>query len=97
MPDAAEVGRKVLANLAAARAQRWPGHAERVSEIRRELDRDILAGKPARGRAVRISRRLHIPVSTVKRNLAALFRVGDLSLSNVSTTDSIKDPLHETR
>lgn len=75
--DAREIGERVLAGLAKARARRWPEHAARVRAIREALDLDILADKPKRGRAARIARKLHLPPSTVKRILAALFCVGD--------------------
>jgi hypothetical protein len=60
MTDARAVGRKVLAGLAAGRADAaefWREQAEHNERVVREaLDVDILAGHKARGRKARIAR-----------------------------------------
>lgn len=83
MSDPAQVGRAVLAaftkgrEIAIERARARAAPAERA--VRELLDTDILAGHPPRGRAERISRRLHGTVSrrTVQRILARLYSVAN--------------------
>lgn len=85
MPDAAELGARVLANLAAGRAVANQRAHERTADLRRaildELHRDLLERRPALGRAGRIQLRLkhRIPVSQrhVKRILDMLSSVSD--------------------
>lgn len=86
MVDPAELGELVLAGLAKGRAraievQRQHG-ATTARAVRRALDVDVLEGRPPRGRAGRIGRRLRrdgISVSErqVARILAALISVSD--------------------
>jgi len=64
MAEAAATGRRVLAALDAGRERAIAYQRERAARyerlVRPELDLDILAGHPERGRAGRIARRLGI-------------------------------------
>lgn len=61
--DPATVGARVLAGLEAGRqaaiAKAQARAAVTAREVRRALDVDVLEGRPERGRAGRIARRLH--------------------------------------
>jgi hypothetical protein len=76
MADAAAVGARVLAGLERGRqraiAQRKAAAAPRERAVRRELDLDVLAGHPERGRAARIARVLRLDRRAVARVLARL-------------------------
>lgn len=80
-PDPADIGRRVLAAFEKGRAQAIAQSKARAApverEVRRQLDLDILAGHPLRGRAGRIARSLRGAVSrrTVARILATFYSV----------------------
>lgn len=61
-PDPADVGRRILRSLERARERAAEIDRDRVNDLRdavaRLADRDIARGKPAHGRAGRISRQL---------------------------------------
>jgi len=87
--DPASVGRKVLAGLAKGRArlatinqQRKAESAQRAVQIAYLSLADQQAGRPARGRAGRISRKLrgHITERLVRKYLARLSSGADLGV-----------------
>lgn len=85
MADAADIGQRVLAILAAGRAAAIARARERAAGLQLavldELHNDCLAGKPERGRAGRIHRRLKhrhkVSSRHVKRILDGLASVSD--------------------
>jgi DNA-binding MarR family transcriptional regulator len=92
--DPVTTGARVLAALEAGREARQRALTEArapiIRAVRRELDHDIIAGKPPRGRASRIARRLQLHPKRVKRILDSLFSVSN-SLQSNGATQAPKD------